>query len=142
MVNQALMTTSKLEQHCYGNNLRALSLLWAEDDRWLLDDPERACSSSLNHPIIPTIGPLGHLSRQLEIATSNVASIPFLDLTLFGIMMTNTGSFGGKSSSMLGIRASTNNRASTVLNLFEDIKASFGVPSRVHGDHAGTENLQ
>ena len=46
----------------------------------------------------------------------------------------------GYSHLVLGIRASTNNRASTVLTLFEDITASFGVPSRVRGDH-GTENL-
>lgn len=41
---------------------------------------------------------------------------------------------------MLGIRASNNNRAETVLELFEDIAIIHGYPSRVRGDH-GTENL-
>lgn len=34
----------------------------------------------------------------------------------------------------------SNNRASTVLDLFEDITQVFGYPNRVRGDH-GTENL-
>lgn len=41
---------------------------------------------------------------------------------------------------MLGLRASSNNRADTVLQLFEDITMVYGYPSRVRGDH-GTENL-
>ncbi|KAG6894990.1 hypothetical protein C0992_003632, partial [Termitomyces sp. T32_za158] len=46
----------------------------------------------------------------------------------------------GFSRLLLGIRAHNNNRADTVLKLFEDIAAAFGYPSRVRGDH-GTENL-
>lgn len=46
----------------------------------------------------------------------------------------------GFSRLLLGIRASHNNRAETVLQLFEDITTVFGYPSRVRGDH-GTENL-
>ncbi|KAF5370510.1 hypothetical protein D9615_010348 [Tricholomella constricta] len=46
----------------------------------------------------------------------------------------------GFSRFSLGIRASNNNRAETVLCLFEDIAAVFGYPSRTRGDH-GTENL-
>ena len=39
-----------------------------------------------------------------------------------------------------GIRASGNNRAATVLELFLDAIKEHGTPSRVRGDH-GTENL-
>ena len=46
----------------------------------------------------------------------------------------------GFSRFVLGIRASNNNRAETVLELFEDIVTVHGYPSRVRGDH-GTENL-
>jgi hypothetical protein len=46
----------------------------------------------------------------------------------------------GYSRFLLGIRAHSNNRASTVLDLFEDIAQAFGYPSRMRGDH-GTENL-
>jgi hypothetical protein len=46
----------------------------------------------------------------------------------------------GYSCFLLGIRAHSNNRASTVLDLFEDIAQVFGYPSRMRGDH-GTENL-
>lgn len=46
----------------------------------------------------------------------------------------------GFSRFVLGIRASNNNRADTVLQLFEDIAQIYGYPSRVRGDH-GTENL-
>jgi hypothetical protein len=50
------------------------------------------------------------------------------------------GFVDGFSRYVLGMRISNNNRAATVLSLFEDIAESFGYPSRVRGDH-GTENL-
>jgi hypothetical protein len=46
----------------------------------------------------------------------------------------------GFSRFLLGIRANSNNLASTVLELFEDITSVFGYPSHTRGDH-GTENL-
>ena len=46
----------------------------------------------------------------------------------------------GFSQFLLGIRASPNNRATTVLDLFEDIVEVFGFPCSIRGDH-GTENL-
>lgn len=46
----------------------------------------------------------------------------------------------GFSRFVTGIRASGNNRAATVLELFLDAIKEHGTPSRVHGDH-GTENL-
>jgi hypothetical protein len=46
----------------------------------------------------------------------------------------------GYSRLVTAIRASGNNRAQTVLDLFLVGTATFGFPSRVRGDH-GTENL-
>lgn len=46
----------------------------------------------------------------------------------------------GFSRFLLGILASNNNRATAVLQLFEDIAHQFGYPSRVRGDH-GSENV-
>ena len=43
----------------------------------------------------------------------------------------------GYSRFVLGIRASNNNLATTVLELFEDITNVHGYPSRVRGDHGG-----
>lgn len=40
-----------------------------------------------------------------------------------------------------GLRASDNNRGSTVLDVFLKAAARYGVPSRIRGDH-GVENLQ
>jgi transposase InsO family protein len=50
------------------------------------------------------------------------------------------GFIDGFSRLVLGIRANNNNRAETVLELFEAIAETYGYPSRVRGDH-GTENL-
>ena len=47
----------------------------------------------------------------------------------------------GYSRLVTGIRASNNNRAETVLNLFLDAAEEYQVPSRVRGDH-GIENLK
>ena len=46
----------------------------------------------------------------------------------------------GYSRFVLGIRASDNNKAVTVLDLFEEIAEEHGYPSHVHGDHS-TENI-
>ena len=42
---------------------------------------------------------------------------------------------------MTGIRASPNNLAQTVLEIFEEAVARHGWPSRVRGDH-GVENVK
>jgi hypothetical protein len=46
----------------------------------------------------------------------------------------------GKSRFVTGIRASNNNRAETVLELFIEAVDKHGLPSRLRGDH-GTENV-
>ncbi|KAF7430680.1 hypothetical protein PC9H_006389 [Pleurotus ostreatus] len=50
------------------------------------------------------------------------------------------GFVDGFSRFVVGIRVHTNNEASSVADLFEDIVETFGYPSRVRGDH-GLENL-
>lgn len=47
----------------------------------------------------------------------------------------------GHTRTVTAIRASSNNRAETVLSVFLEGKAEYGTPSRVRGDH-GTENLR
>lgn len=51
------------------------------------------------------------------------------------------GFIDGYSRLITGLRASNNNRASTVLDVFLDAVSRYRVPSRVRGDH-GTENLE
>ena len=46
----------------------------------------------------------------------------------------------GFSRLVTGIRASDNNQANTVSDLFHSARSIHGTPSRVRGDH-GTENL-
>ena len=46
----------------------------------------------------------------------------------------------GYSRLVTGIKASSNNKAETVLALFEGIIPIHGLPSRVRGDH-GVENV-
>lgn len=47
----------------------------------------------------------------------------------------------GKTRFVTGIRTSNNNRALTVLSLFQEAVALHGLPSRVRGDY-GTENIR
>lgn len=47
----------------------------------------------------------------------------------------------GHSRFVVSLRASNNNRASTVFDIFREGAAKHGLPSRVRGDH-GTENLK
>ncbi len=51
------------------------------------------------------------------------------------------GFIDGYSRCIVSLRASNNNRAATVLDVFYAGAQRFGVPSRVRGDH-GTENIQ
>lgn len=62
----------------------------------------------------------------------------FLGLIRWGIVI--HGFIDGYSRLITGLRASNNNRAHTVLDLFMAAVAIFAIPSRVRGDH-GVENL-
>jgi len=50
------------------------------------------------------------------------------------------GFIDGFSRLIVGLRASNNNRAATVLSLFLDSIEVYGIPSRIRGDH-GVENV-
>lgn len=51
------------------------------------------------------------------------------------------GFIDGYSRLITGLQASNNNLARTVLDLFLSAASTYGVPSRLRGDH-GVENLQ
>ena len=62
----------------------------------------------------------------------------YIGLIRWGIVI--HGFIDGYSRLVTGLRASNNNSASTVLQLFLDACGVYGVPSRLRGDH-GSENL-
>lgn len=65
----------------------------------------------------------------------------FLAVGLIKYKIVIHGFTDGSSRMVTGLRASNNNRAQTVFEVFEDAIAAHGVPSRVRGDH-GTENVR
>jgi hypothetical protein len=83
---------------------------------------------------IMTVNMVSHQVIQLSPQPHNVN----LGLIRWGIVI--HGFIDGYSRLITGLRASDNNRASTVLDLFLASAAVYGIPSRLRGDH-GTENL-
>ena len=81
-----------------------------------------------------TVNMVSHRVIQLSPPLHNVN----LGLIRWGIVI--HGFIDGYSRLITGLRASDNNRASTVLDLFLAGAAVYGIPSRLRGDH-GTENL-
>jgi hypothetical protein len=68
-----------------------------------------------------------------------ICLIILLGLIRWGIVI--HGFIDGYSRLITGLRASDNNSADTVLNLFMCAAQIYGVPSRMRGDH-GVENLR
>ena len=72
--------------------------------------------------------------------------IQFLSLTLSGILMDTIKLYVGGLSpdgfarTVVFLKCSDNNRASTVVNLFQESVSRFGLPDRVRTDHGG-ENV-
>jgi uncharacterized membrane protein len=83
---------------------------------------------------IMTVNMVSRLVIQLSMPPHNIK----LGLIRWGIVI--HGFIDGYSRLITGLRASDNNRASTVLDIFLTAAAVYGVPSRLRGDH-GTENL-
>lgn len=63
----------------------------------------------------------------------------FSGLIRWGIII--HGFIDGYSRTIVGMRASNNNQANTVLDVFREAVGQWGFPSRVRGDH-GTENIK
>ncbi|KAK1218916.1 hypothetical protein PQX77_014961 [Marasmius sp. AFHP31] len=91
------------------------------------------------------VDPIGQAIRNRDTVTRRNYRIPrpnamwHIDghhkLIRWGIVI--HGIIDGFCRTIVGLRASTNNRASTVLAVFADAVESFGTPSRVRGDRGG-----
>ncbi|KAK1226936.1 hypothetical protein PQX77_010069 [Marasmius sp. AFHP31] len=91
------------------------------------------------------VDPIGQAIRNRDTVTRQNYRIPrpnamwHIDghhkLIRWGIVI--HGIVDGFCRTVVGLRASTNNRASTVLAVFADAVESFGTPSRVRGDRGG-----